>query len=568
MISDIKFWEVEFKEFKEGINEFMQDLNQFAQNSPWKVAAVAAAAAAAGTFALYNSMRRTEMNWEQKATNILLKIPAAKQKYEEGLSALEKELEEKYFKDINPAEICKTVPKESWSPERILERLKSVAGTARNGKNSGCYYIENEELDCLIRDVFWLSRRTNALHDLSPLIRQLEAEIIKMTASMFQGDDLVVGNVTFGGTDSIFHAVFTARERAKKEFGQGADWEMIIPKTAHPAFSKAAYLLGIKCIRVEVYPEDHPQAFQVNVEKMREEITDNTILVVGSLPGFPHGAIDPIEEISKMLNEEDYWKKIGLHIDACLGFVVPWMKEAGYDLNIKYGFDIDRVTSISADQHKYGYAEKGASVILYRNNDWKQHQTFFENDWPGGIYSTPTIAGSRPGNIIAGVWATMVYMGPKYIEETKKLIATARELIIAISTNKFLKEHLKIMGNPMCMVVPFNASNPLKINIYDIKKEMAQRGWYLTGLQKPPGLHLNVTAVHGNNKSFVADFIKDLKACVQTVLDYSPENKGKSGDAVLYGTNTEFFGSMFIKPLARHYWDVNTRVEPVSFKLK
>ncbi|HEY4831086.1 MAG TPA: pyridoxal-dependent decarboxylase [Waddliaceae bacterium] len=552
-----------------GVNEFMEELNRVAQDSPWKFAAAAAAVAATGTFVLLNSLRRTEMNWEAKAKSILLTIPTVKKEYEEGLSALEKELEEKYFKDIDPYDICKTVPEESWTTERILNRLQSVSGTARSGKNSGVYYIDNHELDELIQQVLWLARRTNALHDLNPLVRQLEAEVVKMTASMFHGDNDVVGNLTSGGTDSILHAVYTARERARKEFDLGADWEMIIPSTAHPAFSKAAYQLGIKCIRVEVYPQDHPKAFQVNVQLMREAITSNTILVVGSLPGFPHGAVDPIEKISFMLEEEDHWGKIGLHVDGCLGgFVIPWMKEAGYDLKIKYGFDVRRVTSISADQHKYGYAEKGASAILYRNNKWKRHQAFVENDWPGGIYATPTNAGSRPGNIIAVAWATMVYVGPRYIEETKKLIGKARELIEAIDTDEFLKKYLQIMGKPKCMVVPFNARSPSQINVYDLKKEMSQKGWYLTGLQKPAGIHLNVTAVHGNNNFFVDEFISDLRACVQKVLDYPIENKGKSGDAVLYGTNTQFLGRMFTNSFAKHYWDVNTRVEPVTFKLK
>jgi sphinganine-1-phosphate aldolase len=565
MISGLNYFQN--TELKESINECARDLNEFAQNSPWKVAALAAAGAVVGTFALLNFYRRTEMNWEVKAKNALLMIPGLKKKYEEGLVELEKEIEEKYFKDIKPYDVCRKIPNESWQTEAILERLQSVAGTARSSKNSGAYYIDNEELDDLIGKVFWLARRTNALHDFNPLVRQLEAEVIKMTASMFHGDDHVVGNLTFGGTDSIRHAVLTARERAKKEFGLGADWEIIIPSTAHPAFSKAAYEFGIKCIRTEVYPQGHFKAFQAKVSGIRKAITANTILVVGSLPGFPHGTVDPIQNISEMLAEEDREGKIGFHIDGCLGgFIIPWMKEAGYDLKIKYGFDVRRVTSISIDPHKYGYTEKGVSIVMYRNNNWKRHQVFVEKDWPGGIYATPTNAGSRPGNIIAATWATMVYMGwPKYITETRKIITTAREIIETIKTDKFLQNHLQIMGNPQCMVVPFNACNPSELNVYDLNKEMNQKGWYLTGLQYPPGIHLNVTAVHGNKQSFVAEFIKDLKDCVQIVLDYPVDKRGKSGDAVLYGTNTQFIGRMFVDPLARHYWDVSTRVAPLSY---
>src|SRR5690606_27662378 len=134
-----------------------------------------------------------------------------------------------------------------------------------------------------------------------------------------------------------------------------------------------------------------------------------TILVVGSAPGFPHGIIDPIEGISQMLQKKDPKGRIGLHVDGCLGgFVLPFMK----DLEVKFGFDVPRVTSISADTHKYGFAEKGTSVVMYRNHDeWRKHQIFVTTDFPGGIYATPTMAGSKQGSSLAATWAAMVYMG-------------------------------------------------------------------------------------------------------------------------------------------------------------
>ncbi len=439
--------------------------------------------------------------------------------------------------------------------------------------NTGAYYIDNEELDSLILQVCYLARRTNPLHtELSPLIRQMEAEIVKMTLSMFKGDGKTVGNVTSGGTDSIRHAVFTARERAKA-LGHGGGFEMVVPSTAHPAFAKAAGEYCIKLRRVKVFPEGHLKAYQANVEAMRKAINGNTILVVGSMPPFPHGIPDDIEELSNMLKKVDPKGRIGLHVDSCLGgFVVPWMEQAGYgkDIGTKFGFDVERVTSISADTHKYGFGEKGTSVVMYRDHEnWRKHQVFVETEWEGGIYATPTLPGSKPGRDIAALWAVMASLGkPGYITETIKIIETTRALTNAIREDEFLKAHLKIMGDPKMMVIGMAFKDPEAMNIYDLKDEMKKKSWYISGLQKPAGIHFCTTAVQGNNRDFVKNFVEDLKTCINIVLNYPPEQKAKSGDAAMYCTNEKFGEKMFIDDMARYFWDVTSRAAPLTFDLE
>ena len=48
---------------------------------------------------------------------------------------------------------------------------------------------------------------------------------------------------------------------------------------------------------------------------------------------------------------------------------------------------------MSLDTHKYGYALKGTSVLLYANKHLRQAQYFCYADWTGGLYTTPTLAG-------------------------------------------------------------------------------------------------------------------------------------------------------------------------------
>lgn len=39
-------------------------------------------------------------------------------------------------------------------------------------------------------------------------------------------------------------------------------------------------------------------------------------------------------------------------------------------------------------------------------------------EWSGGLYVSPTMAGSRPGSLIAGAWAAMMSLG----EEGKNVL--------------------------------------------------------------------------------------------------------------------------------------------------
>ena len=191
--------------------------------------------------------------------------------------------------------------------------------------------------------------------------------------------------------------------------------------SAHAAFDKAAQYFGIKLVRT---PLDADYRADVGGHARRPSPT-NTVVVAGSAPGYPHGVIDPIPEIAALAAEHG----IGCHVDACLGgFVLPWAERLGYPVP-PFDFRLEGVTSISADTHKYGYAAKGTSVILYRRPELLHYQYFTVADWPGGLYFSPTFAGSRPGALSAHRWAAMLSMGEEgYLEATRRILAAADRL--------------------------------------------------------------------------------------------------------------------------------------------
>jgi len=138
--------------------------------------------------------------------------------------------------------------------------------------------------------------------------------------------------------------------------------------------------------------------------------------------------MDPIEEISILARSTD----VPCHVDACLGgFLLAFAPETALKFGPGRGdwpsfdFRLAGVTSMSADTHKFGYAPKGSSVILYRSGSLLRHQFYVSTDWTGGVFASPTLAGSRSGGIVAATWASMVHHGRDgYVEMARKVIET------------------------------------------------------------------------------------------------------------------------------------------------
>ena len=288
-----------------------------------------------------------------------------------------------------------SLPAEGRSREEILSEIEEITALEesrwKDGYVSGAvYHGDSKHIDFLNR-VYSLQSQSNPLHsDLFPSSSKFESEIVSMTANMLGADKMkndVCGVVSSGGTESIMLAMKTYRDWAKETKGITRP-EIVIPATAHAAFDKAGEYFHIKVNHIPVDSD-----FRMDVQQVKKSITNNTIAVVGSAPSFPHGVIDPLEELAQIALD----RHIGFHVDACLGgFVLPWAEKLGYSVP-PFDFRLAGVTSMSADTHKFGYAAKGTSVVLYRGKDLRQFQYFTASDWPGGLYFSPTFAGSRPG---------------------------------------------------------------------------------------------------------------------------------------------------------------------------
>lgn len=434
-----------------------------------------------------------------------------------------------------------SLPNVGISHEEILSMMKSVTEVEnvkwRTGRVSGAVYHGVDSHQALLNEAFGYYSLSNPLHpDIWPSCMKFESEIIAMTASLVRGGvETVCGCTSSGGTESIILAIKSHRDyyRAKYHIQHP---EMVACITAHAAVDKACDMMGIKLIKVRM----DPVTCKVDVNAVRRAIGPNTIMLYSSAPNYPQGVIDPIRELGKLAVRYN----IGLHVDCCLGgFILPFAKKLGYNVP-DFDFSIPGVTSMSLDTHKYGYALKGTSVVLYRNRDIRQCQYFCYADWTGGLYTTPTIAGSRSGGLIAQTWASLVAMGENgYMHYAKEILSAAQ----TISAGVEKIPGLKILGKTEAMIVCFVGENG--VNCYAVADRMSKKGWSLNSHQHPPSVHICCTVRHAGREQEILD---DLAASVKEVR---ADSTAHSGTAAIYGM-TSSLPSGPVNELLKIYNDV------------
>jgi glutamate/tyrosine decarboxylase-like PLP-dependent enzyme len=409
------------------------------------------------------------------------------------------------------------LPSQGRSRTQVLEELDQLHQQDtrwHEGRAFSLVYHESDEHTEFLKQVYTRYFHENGLNPGAfPSIRKYESEVVSMAAHLLGGGDRAAGTMTSGGSESIMMAVKTHRDWAFATRGIRQP-EMIAPITVHPAFDKAAHYFGVKLIKVGVDSEQ-----RADVGQFRAGMNTNTILLVGSAPQYPHGVMDPIRELADLARQAG----IGMHVDACVGgFMLPFLKKLGVDVP-PFDFSVDGVTSISADLHKYGFTAKGASVVLYRDRDLRRFQFFVSKDWPGGLFASPSVTGTRPAGSIAAAWATLQALGEEgYLRLYRDLMATTAKYRRGVEA-----VGMRIIGNPVGTVISYESPD---FNIHVIADLMEKRGWFVDRQMAPDSIHLTITPA---NAPVVDRYCSDLRECVEVARQH-PELAGE-GMAAMYG---------------------------------
>lgn len=443
------------------------------------------------------------------------------------------------------------------------EVLAEVAAMAKaedalgdSGKVSGSLYLGDHEQYHFLTEVFEHFAHANVLQrDMYPSSTKFEGEIVAMTASMLHADAIpghhpgeqVAGVITSGGTESLMNPMLVYRERGRAR-GITAP-EVIIPDSAHVALDKGCHYFGIKVLRAPLRAD-----FLVDVDWVRENITPSTVALVGSAGSYPYGQIDPIEQLSDLALEHD----LGLHVDGCLGgFILPWGERLGFPVP-RFDFRVPGVTSISADTHKFGYALKGTSVLLFRNADLRRLQYFTVADWRGGMYVAPGMSGSRSGGVIAATWAAMVTTGEAgYLAAARDIFQTAAKVRAAVESIPALRP----FGDQTTFLVAFGAARPPEdggIDMFLVNDRLLSLGWRMNPTQRPAGLHFCLT--RPNTRAGLAEqFAQDLGDAV----GYAQLHAGEpASSGALYGMAGTPAGTLGLEVLLSGALDAMYAVPP------
>lgn len=401
---------------------------------------------------------------------------------------------------------------------RRMEALREGDADWRGGRTWSLVYHGGEAHEAFLKQAYGLYFAENGLNPMAfRSLRRFEADVVRITARLLGGGADAAGCMTSGGTESCMLAVKTARDRALARRRWPGTPELLAPASVHVAFGKACAYFGVKLVTAPLGRD-----FRVDVAAMRRRVNRRTIALVASAPPYPHGVVDPVEDLARIARR----RGLPLHVDACLGgFMLPFVERLGHPVP-PFDFRVPGVTSMSADLHKYGYAAKGASVILYRDLSWMEHQFFVSDSWPGGVFASPALLGTRPGGAIAAAWAALHAAGEDgYLRRAREAMETTRALVDGINTIP----GLQVLGEPTMSVFAYRATDPA-VNIYAVADRLEARGWHVDRLQRPDALHVMVSAAHTGLED---RYLGDLRDAVDEVR--RDPALATSGAAATYG---------------------------------
>jgi len=419
------------------------------------------------------------------------------------------------------------IPDKGLGRSDIFAKLESYRENDmpwRDGRTWAYIYDPGKEAEEVIKQAYMMYLTENGLDPtVFPSALRLETELVAMAAAHLNGDENVVGNFTSGGTESIICAVKAARDFARAKRPHIKAPEILLPNTGHAAFHKAAHYLDLNVVTVPV----DPVSFKADVDAMREAITPDTILLIGSAVSYAHGVVDPIRELGELALE----KNVLLHVDACMGgFLLPYFRRLGAPVP-DFDFSVPGVTSISMDLHKYAFAAKGASTILYRSKDLRKYQIYACSNWTGYTVVNPTVQSTKSAGPLAAAWAVLNFFGDEgYLEIARQVLHATRRIAEAIDS----MDDLRLLGEPEMNLVAFTSDT---VSVFHLIDEMKQRGWYIQAQlefqNSKENIHLSVNPA---SVKWVDALLADLHECVESAKQLS------SGD--LAAQIREAFGSL------------------------
>ncbi len=392
----------------------------------------------------------------------------------------------------------------SWADlEPEMETMTSGDIDWRRGRSPMYVFYTTDDVYEVARNAYMKYFTENGLGNAKAFIGvgQMEREVIEMGLSLFNAPENATGSMTTGGTESLLLAIKSCRDWTRANRPEVTNPNVVAPMSTHPAFDKAADLMNLEIRRIPLRDD-----LRADANAMDAAIDDQTMMIAGAAPCFPHGVIDPIDELSEIAVRRDLW----LHVDACVGgYISPFAKRVGYDIP-DFDFSLPGVRSMSADLHKFGHCAKPASTVFYRDTSYHDFQKFDHAEWSGGRMITQTYVGTRPGGAIAAAWAVMNHLG---IEGYEAIARRMLEMSHQYQDDINAIDGLRVVGKPHITIVAYESTDE-NVEIAQVAEQMRSRGWLIGMSRQPAAIITMMSLLHERPRE---EYIDDLKASVADV---------------------------------------------------
>ena len=396
------------------------------------------------------------------------------------------------------------LPESGTTYDDVIERVKSLRKdmTAdQAGKLAATTFQGHDEMKRVTHDAFAEFMDWNGLFTFrEPPAAKMENEVLDICIELMQGGEDGRANLTSGGTESNYNALHAMRRWARENKPHIKQPEIVAPYSTHSTVHKTAKYLDLKVVTVDQLPD-----LSADVDGIQAAIGPNTIGIVGSAPNWPYGTVDPMEELGAIALQNDLW----LHVDACVGgYILPFFRELGVEMPL-YDFRVEGVRSISADLHKYGYAPKPCSTVLWRSQQEQAYHFMPIDEWACGLYLSQGFVGSRTLGPVAGIWALMHYWGKQgYIDNARRILHVKNSIIAACEQIDGL--HTWHTHGPLLMI----ASDEFDIQL--VLGGMEARGWCFLGVQNPPAIHLTLDVLSEESLQQLLTDLEEVSAEIRS----------------------------------------------------
>jgi glutamate/tyrosine decarboxylase-like PLP-dependent enzyme len=396
------------------------------------------------------------------------------------------------------------LPKQGDSYESVMDQVKTLRSqmtSGQRGKLASTTFQGHEEMEKLTHEAYGQFLEWNGLFTFQEAAAaKMENEVLDICIDIMNGGPESGANLTSGGTESNFNAFHAMRKWAREVKPEITQPEVVAPYSTHSTVHKTCQYLDIKVVTV-------PQASDLSCDMraLEDAIGLNTIGIVGSAPNWPYGTVDPITQMGEIAIEKNLW----LHVDACVGgYILPFFKQLGVDVPA-YDFSVPGVRSISADLHKYGYAPKPCSTVLWRSQEEMSYHYMPIDAWACGLYLSQGFVGSRTLGPVAGIWSLMHYWGEEgYLNNAKRILHVKHSIMEKCASTPGLKTWPT--DGPLLMI----ASDDFDIQL--LVGGMEERGWKLLGVTTPPAVHLTLDVME---EEYLESFLQDLEDVSRDICD-------------------------------------------------